>query len=452
MRKIVAIHSKSLGALLIAWICLTVSPAHAISFKEAVGLAVINDPKFLAAQADVQASRARMAQAAAENFFTGSLTASTSNNRREYSTRTMPPTSYPLEAYNMSSAQLSFTQPLWRHANWISFMQSKLGLEQADYQLQAAGQELLIRLVQAWFDVMQSRDNRIAAESKVKAMQQLLEQAQRAHEKGILSATELAAARAQLATAIAELAVTESEMEIRQGALEQIVGPFFLVPPQLLDDHVTPQMGSDTLAYWLEQAEAGNPSVRAAQRALDAANEEVHKQQAGYEPSLDLVASYGKTSQAAGLSGGQSGFDSYVGSVGLQLNMPLSPGGGQRAKVKEAVAMQDKAIQELEAARRQTRQSVKEAWFNWRASQMRETAAKQAMQSTEMMVKGAEAARQRGIKADTEVLQARQQQAMALRDWRKARYDSLLNSLKLKAACGQLDAEQLIALDAIFVE
>lgn len=450
MRRIGAIQIISLGSLLIA--CLTAAPAHALTFKEAVERAVSNDPQFLAAQANRQASQARVTQAAAGNIFQGSISASTSNNRREYSTRTAQSTPNQIEAYNMSSAQISFTQPLWRHGNWIAYMQSKLGLEQADYQLQAAGQDMLIRLTQAWFDIMQAHDNRIAAEAKAKAMRQHFEQALRAHEKGILSVMELEDARAQQATAGAELAVAESEMEIRQAALEQIIGPVSFTPPQLADDYAFPLMGRETLEHWLLQAEAGNPLVQAAQRALDVANEEVRKQRAGYEPTLDLVASYGKTSQAAGITGGQAGFDSYVGSVGLQFNMPLSVGGGQGAKVKEAVAMQDKAIQELEAARRQARLSVKEAWFNWRASQMREHAARQAVHAAEMAVKGAETARLRGIKADFDVLQARQQLAIAQRDWRRARYDNLLNDLRLQAACGQLDGNKLVALDQVFIE
>lgn len=451
MRGMGPIQSTSFGGLLIVWACLTVTDAYALTFTEAMERAVANDPQFIAAQANRQASQARVTQAAAENFFQGSISVSTSNNRREYQTRTAPPTQYPLEAYNMSSAQLSFTQPLWRHGNWIAFMQSKIGLEQADYQLQAAGQDMLIRLTQTWFDVMQARDNRIVAESEVRVMQQLFEQALRSHEKGILSTTELEDARAQQAMANAELAVAESEMAIRQGALEQIIGPVSFDPPQLVDIQATPQMGSETLEHWLAQAEADNPLVRAAQRALEASNEEVRKQQAGYEPTLDLVASYGKTSQAAGLTGGQSGFDSYVGSVGLQFNMPLSVGGGQGAKVKEAVAMQDKAIQELEAARRQARMSVKEAWFGWRASKVREAATKLAAQSAEMAVKGAETARFRGIKADIDVLQTRQQLLSAQRDWRRARYDNMLNDLRLQAACGRLTGEGLTAIDTSFL-
>jgi len=427
------------------------TPASGLSFKEAVERALSNDPTYLAAQANLRASRERITQAAAENFFQGSISASTSNNRREYTTRTSPPpANVPLEAYNTSSAQLSFTQPLWRHSSMIAFSQSKLGWKQADHQLHAAGQDMLVRLTQAWFDAMQARDNVHAADAQVQTAQQQLESSQRANAKGILSRTNLEDARAKHEQALAEQAMAQSELEIKLGALEQIIGPLQLSPPILSDQYPSPQMGTDTLEHWLAIAEENNPALLAAQRGLDAANEEVRKQQAGYEPTLDLVASYGKTSQAAGITGGQAGFDSYVGSVGLQFNMPLSVGGGQSAKVREALAMKDKAVQELEAARRQARMSVKEAWYTWRASAVRETSSHQSVISAELNLKGAESARERGIKSDIDVLQAGQQLSIAQRDWHKARYDSILGNFKLQAACGQLDVEHLVALDKAF--
>ena len=439
------------GVSLFTLSCAFALPVCALSFKDAVERALSNDPTFLAAQANRQAARERVTQAASENFIQGTLSASTSNNRREYTARTTPPpNNVPLEAYNMSSAQLSFTQPLWRHSSMIAFAQSKLGVQQADYQLNAAGQDVLIRLTKAWFSIMQARDNIQVAEAQERTAQQQLDLSQRANAKGILSLTDLEEARTKHDQAVAELVMAQSENEIALGALEQILGTVQTRPPKLSGKYPDMQTGAETLEQWLEKAETNNPSLQAARRALDVANEEVRKQQAGSEATLDLVASYGKNSQAAGISGGQAGFDSYVGSVGLQFNMPFSPGGGQRAKVREALAMKDRAIQELEAARRQARMDVKEAWFTWRASVAREAAALQAKQSAVLNVKGAQSARERGLKADIDVMQAEQQLAIAQRDWHKARYDSLLSQARLSASCGELSLEYLSHFDSAF--
>lgn len=289
-------------------------------------------------------------------------------------------------------------------------------------------------------------------EAQLQAAQQRLELAQRGHDKGVLALTDVEDARAKHEQAIAERAALQSELEIKLATLEQIIGTAEHTPPLLSDRFAAPPFGGNTLDLWLVQAEAGNPTLLAAQRALDAANQEVRKQRAGHEPTLDLVASYGKTAQGAGITGaaGQTGFDSRLGSMGLQFNMPLYAGGGQNAKVREALALRDRTVQELEAARRKARLDAKQAWYTWRASAVREVSAQQAVQSSALALRGAQSARARGVKADLDVLQAQQQHAVALRDWRKARYDAIISQLKLKAACGQLSGDDLLVLDQAF--
>ena len=437
------------------WLCafalLTVQPASALTLKEAVELAMSNDPTFLAAQANLNVSRERAAQAVSGLFPQLTATANTTANRRIYTLHSQPPpANTPTERYNSNSAQLNLTQPLWRHSSMIAMTQADLTVSQADFQLSAAAQDLLVRLAQAWFDAMQARDGVLVAEAQAQTARQQLDLSQRGHDKGVLSLTELEDARAKHDQAVAEHAMAQSELEIKLATLEQIVGPTPHMPPVLSDQFDAEPFGGNTLEQWLMLAEDGNPALLAAQRAVDAANEEVRKQVAGHEPTLDLVASYGKSTQAVGISGGQLGFDSKQGSVGLQLNMPLYAGGGQNAKVREALALRDKAAQELEAARRNARLNAKQAWFTWRASGVRETSARQAVQSALLAVNGAQSARARGVKADIDVLQAQQQHAVALRDWRKARYDSIVSQLKLKAACGRLSGDELMTLDKVF--
>lgn len=430
---------------------LIASPAQALTMKEAVELAMHNDPTFLAAQASLNVSRERADQAVAGLFPQLTASANTTDNHRRYALRTDPPqTNVPTEHFNSNSAQLNLTQPLWRHSSVIAMTQADLTVDQADFQLKAAAQDMLVRLAQAWFDAMQARDGMMVADAQVQVAQQQLELSQRGLDRGVLSLTELEDARAKHEQAVAEQAMAQSELEIKLATLEQIVGPNPHTPPVLTDQFVTSSAGSGTLDQWLAQAENGNPALLAALRGLDAANEEIRKQRAGHEPTLDIVASYGNTAQGAGIpGGGQLGFDSRLRTVGLQFNMPLYAGGGQNAKVREALALRDKAAQELEAARRSARLAAKQSWFTWRASQVRETSARQAVQSATLALNGAQSARARGVKADTDVLQAQQQHATALRDWRKARYDSIVSQLKLKAACGQLSGDDLVVLDKV---
>ncbi|TAN73176.1 MAG: type I secretion protein TolC [Gallionella sp.] len=440
---------KSAQLAIFALLMLAMSAsARALTLKEAVELAMRNDPAFLAAQANLNASRERAGQAVAGLLPQLAASANATVNRRRYTLHTNPsPTDMPAERYNSNSAQLNLTQPLWRHGSMIAVAQADLAVSQADFQLSAAAQDMLVRLAQAWFDVMQARDEVMSAEAQAQTAQRQMELSQRGHGKGVLSLTELEGARAKYGQAIAERAAAQSELEIKLATLEQIIGTAEHTPPILSDQFAPPPPGSNTPDPWLAQAEAGNPTLLAAQRALDAASEEVRKQQAGHEPTLDLVASYGKSVQEAGISSGQPGFDSRQSTVGLQFNMPLYAGGGQNAKVREALALRDRAAQELEGARRKARFAAKQAWLAWRTGQARETSARQAVHSAKLALSGAQSARARGVKTDLDVLQAQQQNAAALRDWRKARYDAITNRLKLKAACGQLSGDDLSELD-----
>ncbi|KAF0200245.1 MAG: TolC family type I secretion outer membrane [Gallionellaceae bacterium] len=426
---------------------------NAMTLTEAVELAWSNDPTYLAAKASLHVSYERTNEAVAGLLPQLTVSANTTANLREYNQHTQPPPAVasPIERFNSNSAQLNLTQPLWKRSSTIAMTQANFALGQAKYQLNAAAQDLLIKLAQAWFDVMQARDGTMPAEAQVRVAQQQLEVSQRGYDKGVLSLTELEDAHAKYEQAIAEHAAAQSELEIKLATLEQIIGPVSLIPPVLVDQFASPKFDSNSLEEWLTQAEEHNPTLLAAQMALYVANEEIRKQRAGHEPTFDLVASYTRSAQDVGISGGQLGFDSRQTAVGLHFNMPLYAGGGQSAKVREALAQCYKAEQELEAARRNARLAAKQAWFTLRVSQVREASGLKSVQSTALALKGEQSARTRGLKANHDVLKAQQQNAVALRDWRKARYDTILSQIKLKAACGQLTSDDLEVLDKALI-
>lgn len=425
-------------------------PAMALTLGEAVGLAMRSDPVFLSAQSDLDATRARSSQAFARLLPQISATAGDAGNRRIYTQKSTFLNNGLLEKYSSSSVQLNLTQPIWNHADRIARAQADIAVTESDYRLMAAGQDLLMRLVQAWFDVMQARDTVLFSDAQLQAAKQQAEMAGRGNKLGVMSDIEAEDALAKYEQAAADLAATESEQENKMAALEQIIGAIELSPPSLSGRYEPPSLDGDTLEHWLSQTESENPSVLAAQRALEGARAEVRKQRAGHEPTLDFTASHGNAEQGSGLTGGQAGFTSNLDTLGLQLNVPLFAGGGQNAKVHEALALEDKSQHELESALRAVRKDVKQAWFTWRASRARQVSALQGMKSAALALKAAESGKGRGVKAEFDVLQARKQDEGALRDWRKARYDMVTSYFKLKAAAGQLTAADLSGLDKEF--
>lgn len=430
-------------------ICISESPAFALTLGEAVERAIHNDPTYLSAQADLDVSRERYVEALASLRPQISASASTSYNRRDYvQFSTIANTSF-LENFNSNSVQLNLTQPLWHHADKIAVTQADLAVSQAGFQLMAANQDLLMRLAQSWFDIMQARDALLENDAKVQSMKQQWEQARRSHEVGVIAADELEDANSANAEAMARRAEAQSLLAIKQAELEQIIGVAEIVPPILSEKYALPDLG-DLAEPWLALAESRNPTLLAAQRDLESARQEVRKQRAAHEPTLDLVASHGRNAQGYGLSGGQSGFSSWLDTVGMQFNMPLYAGGANAARVRIAIALQNKAEQDWETALRGLRKGVKQIWFFLQAKRAQLASAQQAVYSTIFALRGAESARSRGIKADADVLLAQQKNISAECNWRKVRYEAVLYNLKLKAIAGTLSGTDLSELDKEF--
>jgi outer membrane protein len=384
-----------------------------------------------------------------------SVSANTANNRRDHVVRATPLFERPptKEGYNNHGAQLSITQPLWRPASAFAITQADALVAQADYQRAAAEQDLLVRLAQAWFDAMLARDVVVFSAAQVEAAKHQWRQAEHAVKVGVGAAPAAEEVRAKYDQALAEHIGAETDERLKTAALEQIIGPLPAWAAPSLPAHfavVDPRPGA--LDQWLGAVEAASPAVLAATRALEAAREEVSKQRAGHSPTLDVVASYGRNGQGAGSLPGQDAFDTKQRAIGLQLNIPLYAGGGQSAKVGEALATRDRAAYELEATKRSVRLASQQAWFGWQAAAARHNAAEQGVKSSAISLQAALSGKAKGLKVELDVLQASQQLVGALRDLNKARYDMIISQIKLKASAGDLVDGDLTALDALFAK
>ena len=162
-----------------------------------------------------------------------------------------------------------------------------------------------------------------------------------------------------------------------------------------------------------------------------------------------MVGSYVYNSQTTGNFPGQNGYEIKQSAVGVQLNIPIFAGGGQDAKVREAIAVREKARQDLEAARRAARLATKQAWFAWQGASARQLASLQAVESSMLALKAARVGEATGLKTELELLQARQQLESARRDLHKARYDMITSVFKLKAVAGQLEDADVLLLDKL---
>ena len=346
-------HSALLARCVIGILAaIAVTPCPAQTLSSLLERARNSEPTYLGARANVQAAKARTDQAFGALLPQISASANTNANGRSYHTRSNDvPTAD--DRYNSNSTQFTLTQPLWRYANIAGLQQAEAAASQAEYQLAGTEQDLSSNLVAAWFDVLAARDNKSFAIEQEAAARKQWEIVRRGAELGTFGLPQAEDARAKYEQARSDATTASTDAQIKLASLEQLVGALKdFKPPYMVDDAVLADLNGDTLDHWLQALETGNPAVRAALQAFDAADAEVRKQSAGHQPTLDLVATYGKNSQATGGFPGQAGYDIKQNTIGLQLNIPIYSGGTQSAKVVEAVATREKARLDIEAARR----------------------------------------------------------------------------------------------------
>lgn len=419
--------------------------------REAFARAQSTDPTYLQAVANLEVAQSRRGQARAQLLPQLGISGTTNWNDRRYDTHgsIFPPTN---SQYNSTNAQVTLSESLWRHPYLIGAHQASVLVSAAEYQQSAAAQDLAVRLLQAWFDLMGAVDEVEAASQAVAAAENEWQVVQRSSALALASRPEEAEALARLETTRAELVAAQGEAAAKRAAIEEILGPGIeWTPPRLAEPPAAFLIDNQPLAWWLERIERGSPGIIAAHETLEAARAQVRKEQAGHEPTVDLVATYGRNNQGDGNFPGQLGYDIRQKTIGLQVNIPLYSGGGVRARVREALAEQDRALQQLSAAIRTGRTQVTVAWNQLAAARARQSAARSAVKSAAISLELAQQGRRQGVKADIDVLKATAQAALARRDLNHAHYDLVLNSARLKAAVADLSTQDIDRLAGLMV-
>lgn len=276
------------------------SIVHAETLSYLLDMARINEPAYLSAKAAVQAARARTDQAFGGLLPQINVTANVNFNKRKYLTRSseVPPAQ---DQYDSDSEQITLTQPIWKRPSYIGLQQAETAAFQAEQQLANTEQELLAKVVSVWLDLLAARDQVLFTQRQIAVAEHRWEEAKRGFELNYIGRPELEEGKAKLDQAMAEEVSAETDLNLKRAALEQIVGNVDqLTPTFMRTDAELADLSGEKLKAVLESVEAGNHNILAAIQAHESASHEVRKQQAGHQPTLDLVASYGKNSQAVG--------------------------------------------------------------------------------------------------------------------------------------------------------
>ena len=331
---------------------------------------------------------------------------------------------------------VTVTQPLYRKANNASYEQAKVQTAQAETQVQLAAQDLMLRVSQAYFDVLLAQDNLTVIRSQKTAIAEQLEQAKRNFTVGTATITDAREAQARYDLVIAQEIGAVNDLEVKIRALSQLTGktPGSLV--QLADPIVLNPPQPNDMQQWVDQATQSSLQIINAQQNVEVAAREVDKARASTGLTADLIGSL--TQSHADSSAFGYGSDTRAAVIGVQLNYPLYAGGSLDSKVREAAANQNRAKDDLENARRTVVQNTRQAFLGVTSGLAQVKALEQALGSTQLQLEATKLGQDVGVRTGVDVLNTQQQLASARRDLVQSRYNTILNQLKLKAAVGKL--------------
>ena len=346
-------------------------------------------------------------------------------------------------SFSSRSYRLSLTQPVLRVERLFGLRQAGSRVAQAEAELEAARQALVIRVAAAYFDALAAEDSLRFAAAERKSLARRLEQVKQRFEVGLTAITDMQEAQAGFDRAVAEALTAQNDLDNAREALREISGAYFSVLAGLGAEMPLLRPQPDDIEAWNEAAMTGNLSVLAARHAVDAARGEVRRRLADRLPTVDLVASHG-FDKSGGRFGASEGSDS---AVGLELQVPVFRGGLAGSRAREARHGLERRLQALEQARRQAQRDTRQAFLGVLSAISRVQALKQAALSSETALQATEAGFQVGTRAAVDVVAAERDASRARRDLARARYDYLLNSMRLKQASGTLSVADLRHID-----
>lgn len=431
MKRVIAVCLSSLF----------VGGASAADLMQVYRDALANDARFSAARAQLEAGQEKVIQGRAGLL--PSLGASANTTWNDVDSRTS--TGINADArYNSNGYALQLTQPLFRWQNWVQYKQGELQTALADTQFMQARQDLILRVSEAYFNVLNAQDALAAVTQLRTAAAEQLEIARTSFEVGTVTITDVHEAQSRFDLAQAQEIAAQNTLDVSRQTLAQIIGKEPDVLATLREGVALQRPQPDNISDWVSAAERDGLGVQTQQLNREIATREVERTRAGHLPTVDLVATHARNNRpSTALDRNEST------SLALQLNVPLYQGGAISSREREAAALKLKADADLEDARRNAALAARQSWLGVTSGLAQVRALEAARVSSTSALEANKLGYEVGVRINIDVLNAQSQLADTLQQLSRARYDTLLAQLRLKAAAGTLDEADVQAINAL---
>lgn len=346
------------------------------------------------------------------------------------------------KTFPSTQLQLSISQSLFNKANWALIDQAQIGVLQAGARFQAAQQNLILRVANAYFDVLRAQANVEFSQSELQAIDRQREQAERRFDVGLVPITDVRTAQAQYDLAVAQEIAASNRLSAAHEALLLVSG---VNPDQLAvlaEDLPLVSPDPVDIDAWVTLAQDQNLDLTVARLASESAQQQVTAERGARYPTFNALA------LASSLDTEQeSGRDLDRGELRLEVNLPLLTGGRTKALIAQAQAQSLSAAEQLVNQERATTQQARVAYRDVIATISQVRALRQALVSTKKSAEATDAGFRAGTRTSVDVLRALRDIFRARSDYANARYDYIINTLNLKSAAGTLTEDDLLAIN-----
>jgi outer membrane protein len=352
---------------------------------------------------------------------------------------------------------LNLRQNLFSWSNWMALKAASGTVAQAEATYQAAEQQLILRVAQAYFAVLTADDTLQADQSALEAISRQLDQANKRFEVGLIAITDVEDAKAARDSAASTVIAAKRTLATTQYQLQEITGQNYsrLAKPGTDMPLLNPEPAEED--RWVNISLEQNPTLVSSRLAADIARDNVKVAQGGHLPTLDLVA--GRSWQSASsdesfLIENQTfpfnDVDSKVNDrqIGLQFTLPIFSGGLTQSKVRQAEYQWIAAKEGVVQSSRATERAARDAYLGVISGIARVQSLRQALESNQTALKATEAGYEVGTRTSVDVLNARRNLVQAQTDFASSRYDYIVSVLQLRLAAGTLDRPELTQVNA----
>lgn len=418
--------------VLLIIMCATPAFSETENLAEVYEAALASDPVYAAATANYQATLEAKPQARSALLPQISAFAGFSQIDQSFEDANSIFSSLSTTNFNNRNYGIRLDQVIFNRQARIQLHQADASIARAAAVLANAKQDLIVRVSEAYFEVLTAQDALEYLSAEKEAIEQQLEQATARFEVGLIAITDVqeTQARFDLTTAL-ELAA-ESTLAISIENLRALTGTDTEQLERLNESSPLPVPEPNDIDLWVETATSSNPEVIAAEYTWEIARQEIQFRKGERYPTLGLRAQTGEQINDGGFSEGTSSETT----LGLQLNIPLYTGGNIKSQINQATSLARAAEYQLESTRRNVVRNTRAQYLNVLSQISQVKALQQALKSTQTAAEAAEAGFEAGTRTSVDVLLALSQTYAAQRDYSRARYDFILNSLRLKQAAG----------------